>query len=265
MKYSGFKDKVAIVTGAGEGIGYAIAKSLLQAGSKVVLNDLDLKIAKQAATALDGKGSGQCLGFPGDAGQVETIHKMVDFALEHFGRIDMVVPNAGMTLFGDFFDFKPSDFQKVVNLNLQGAFFLIQRATKEMIKQGSGGKIVLMSSQVGIRAYRNLTAYGMTKAALRMMAMNLAYELGKHGININVVAPGATLTERTAMEQPDYEGIWSKVNPNGRVGKPEDIAKTCLFLLSDEAEHINGQTIPVDGGWTTAGKYPEDLDQQSWN
>lgn len=99
----------------------------------------------------------------------------------------------------------------------------------------------------------------MTKAALRMMAINLAYELGESRININVVAPGATLTERTKKEQPDYQGMWSKLNPNQRVGTPDDIAKTCLFLLSDEASHINGQTIPVDGGWTTAGKYPEDL------
>ena len=119
--------------------------------------------------------------------------------------------------------------------------------------------MVFMSSQVGIRAYHNLTAYGMTKAALHMMAINLAYGYGKHQITFNVIAPGATLTERTRNEQPDYEGMWSKLNPNQRVGTPEDIAKTCLFLLSDEASHINGQTIPVDGGWTTAGKYPEDL------
>ena len=99
----------------------------------------------------------------------------------------------------------------------------------------------------------------MTKAALIVMGKNLAFGLGEHGITVNTIAPGATLTERTQNEQPDYEGIWGKLNPNGRVGKPEDIANTGLFLLSDEAGHINGQTIPVDGGWTTAGKYPEDL------
>jgi 3-oxoacyl-[acyl-carrier protein] reductase len=263
MKYSGLKNKVAIVTGAGEGIGYAIVTVLIESGAKVVLNDLDVKVAQAAASNLGKDNPENCLAFAGDAGDITTINKMVDFTLEHFGKVDFVVPNAGMTLFGNFFEFNPGDFQKVINLNLQGAFFLVQRAAKEMINQGSGGRIVLMSSQVGIRAYRHLTAYGMTKAALRMMAINLAYELGSHGININVVAPGATLTERTALEQPDYEGIWAKVNPNGRVGKPEDIAKTCLFLLSDDADHINGQTIAVDGGWSTAGKYPEDLEQET--
>jgi 3-oxoacyl-[acyl-carrier protein] reductase len=164
-----------------------------------------------------------------------------------------------MSLFGDFLDFTPESFQKVMRLNLQGAFFLAQSAAKQMIQQGRGGRMIMISSQVGIRAYHRLSAYGMTKAALRMFAQNLAYELGQYGITVNSIAPGATLTERTQQEQPDYDGVWAKLNPNGRVGKPEDIANTCLFLLSDEASHINGQTIPVDGGWTTAGKYPEDL------
>ena len=128
-----------------------------------------------------------------------------------------------------------------------------------MIKRGGGGRMVMMSSQVGIQAYHRLTAYSMTKAALQMFARNLAYELGPYQITVNAVAPGATLTERTKKEQPDYEGIWGKLIPRGVVGKPEDIAKVVLFLLSEEAAHINGQTIPVDGGWTVAGKYPEDI------
>lgn len=260
MQYSGIMNKTAIVTGAGEGIGYAICELLTMAGANVVLNDFDKVRAEKAAKYLDAKNTGSCLDFAGDAGDVPTIEKMVDFALQKFGQVDFVVPNAGITLFGNFLEFTPESFQKVMRLNLQGAFFLAQRAAKEMIAQGNGGRMVMMSSQVGIRAYDQLSAYGMTKAALRMFAQNLAYELGQYGITVNAIAPGATLTERTNEEQPDYEGIWGKLNPNRRVGKPEDIAQTCLFLLSDEASHINGQTIPVDGGWTTAGKYPEDLE-----
>ncbi|WP_273568626.1 SDR family NAD(P)-dependent oxidoreductase [Maribacter halichondriae] len=259
MQYTGIKNKTALVTGAGEGIGLAICELLLKAGANVVLNDVDEELAKKASSKLDAMHTGTCLSFFGDAGNIETINKMVDFTLEKFSKIDFVVPNAGITLFGDFLEFTPDSFQKVIQLNLQGAFFLAQRAAKEMIRQGIGGRMVLMSSQVGLRAYHNLTAYGMTKAALQFMGQNLAYGLGEHGITVNTIAPGATLTERTEKEQPDYEGTWSKLNPNKRVGRPEDIANTCLFLLSDEASHINGQVIPVDGGWTTAGKYPEDL------
>lgn len=259
MQYSGIKDKVAIVTGAGEGIGYAIVELLVKAGAHVVLNDVDENKANTAAAELDTQYPGSCLSFFGNAGDVSTINKMVDFTLDQFGGVDFVIPNAGITLFGDFLEFTPESFQKVIKLNLQGAFFLAQRVSKEIIKHGNGGRIVFMSSQVGIRAYHNLTAYGMTKAALQFMGQNLAFGLGKYGITVNTVAPGATLTERTAKEQPDYEGMWGKLNPNKRVGRPEDIANTCLFLLSEEASHISGQLIPVDGGWTTAGKYPEDL------
>jgi len=233
MQYSGIKDKVAIVTGAGEGIGFAIAELLLKAGANVVLNDIDEKKANSAAAELDDKHFGNCLSFSGDAGDLSTINKMVDFALDKFGQINFVIPNAGITLFGDFLEFTPESFQKVIDLNLQGAFFLAQRVSKEIIKQETGGRIVFMSSQVGIRAYHNLTAYGMTKAALQFMGQNLAFGLGEHAITVNTIAPGATLTERTAKEQPDYEGTWGKLNPNKRVGRPEDVANTCLFLLSD--------------------------------
>lgn len=260
MNYSGIKDNVAIVTGAGEGIGYAVVELLVKAGAKVVLNDVDSEKAMRAAQKINDLHSGGCLPFSGDSGDVSTVNALVDFTLDNFGKVNFIVPNAGITLFGNFLDFTPDSFEKVIDLNLKGAFFLAQRAAKEIIKQKERGSMVFMSSQVGIQAYRNLTAYGMSKAALRMMAKNLASVLGKYKITANTVAPGATLTERTAKEQPDYEGIWSKLNPNQRVGRPEDIAKTVLFLLSSEASHINGQTIPVDGGWTVVGKYPEDLE-----
>ncbi len=259
MSYAGIKDKVAIVTGAGEGIGFAISALLAASGAKVVLNDFDEEKAVKGAQNLNEKYPNSCMPFAGDAGKIGCINSLVDFTVTHFGKVNFVVPNAGITLFGNFLEFTPESFQKVMELNLQGAFFLAQRVAKELIKQGDRGSMVFMSSQVGIQAYENLTAYGMTKAALRMMAKNLAYVLGKHKITANAVAPGATLTERTKKEQPDYEGIWGKLNPNERVGKPEDIAKTVLFLLSEDASHINGQTIPVDGGWTVGGKYPEDL------
>jgi len=259
--YTGIKDKVAIITGAGTGIGYAIASLLLENGANVVLNDLDKSLSEKAASELDDKFEGSCLPFEGDAGEITVIDELIAYTLHHFGKINFVIPNAGITLFGDFFEFSPEDFQKVVNLNLQGAFFLVQKATAIMKDQGSSGRVVLMSSITGIKSYPSLSAYSMTKAALQMLAKSLVLVLGKHQITINTFASGATLTERTALEEPDYAGAWGKLLPGGIVGKPQDIANTCLFLLSDEASHITGQTLVVDGGWTVIGRYPGDLDQ----
>jgi len=258
--YSGIKNNVAIITGAGTGIGYAIASLLLENGANVVLNDRDKSVAEKAAADLDAKFSGKCRPFYGDAGEIKVIDELIKYTLEHFGKIDFVIPNAGITLFGDFFEFSPEDFQKVINLNLQGAFFLVQKASAIMKDQGAGGRIVLMSSITGIKSYPSLSAYSMTKAALRMLAKSLVLVLGQHQITINAIAPGATLTERTALEEPDYAGAWGKLLPGGIVGKPEDIANSCLFLLSKEAAHISGQTLVVDGGWTVIGRYPGDLD-----
>ncbi|MBT8184199.1 MAG: SDR family oxidoreductase [Eudoraea sp.] len=259
--YTGINDNVAIITGAGTGIGFAIATLLLENGARVVLNDLEKPVTEKATSELEIRFPGRCLPFSGDAGEIKVIDELVKYTLKHFGKINFVIPNAGITLFGDFFEFSPEDFRKVVNLNLQGAFFLVQKAAAIMKDQGTGGRIVLMSSITGIKSYPSLSAYSMTKAALRMLARSLVLVLGKHQITINAIAPGATLTERTALEEPDYAGAWGKLLPGGKVGKPEDMANTCLFLLSEEAAHINGQTLVVDGGWTVIGRYPGDLDE----
>ena len=260
MIYTGIKEKVAIITGAGMGIGYAIAELLLKNSARVVLNDVDNKVAEKALISLEKKFPDRCSVFVGDAGDVEVIDRLIHFTLERYGRIDFVIPNAGITLFGDFFKFKPQEFDKVIGLNLKGAFFLVQKTGEIMKKQGDGGRVILMSSITGIKGYPNLTAYSMTKAALQMMAKSLVLALAPYQITVNAIAPGATLTERTKEEEPDYAGTWGKLIPRGIVGKPNDVAEACLFLLSEGAAHINGQTLVVDGGWTAIGRYPEDLE-----
>lgn len=257
--YTSLKDKVAIITGAGEGIGHAVVNQLLEAGGKVVLNDLDSGLAQRAAEVLDSKFPGKCLPFAGDASSADTINAMLAFTQKEFGTLDILVANAGLTVFGDFFDFSREDFRKILKVNMEGSFFLAQGAAKIMRDHGRGGRVLLMSSVTGIRCFPDLSAYSMTKAALQMMARNLVLALAPHKITINAVAPGATLTERTREEEPDYAGTWSTLTPMGRVGTPEDVANTCLFLLSDKASHITGQTLVVDGGWTAVGRSPDDL------
>jgi 3-oxoacyl-[acyl-carrier protein] reductase len=260
MNYQPFIGKTAIVTGAANGIGFAIAKHLLHEGANVVVNDIDPVAAEAAARKIKESCEhcdSEAYAFPGDAGDPVFIQKMVDFAAKiEDSELEMVVANAGRTEFGDFFDFSPESFQKVVDLNLRGTFFLAQKAAAKMRDQGNGGNIVLIGSNVGARAYLNLAAYGMSKAGISMLAKQLVLPFGPLNISINCVSPGATLTERTMQEEPDYAGIWAKLNPNGRVGQPEDIAHTVGFMLSPQSRHITGQTLLVDGGWTAYGPSP---------
>ena len=245
-----FSGQVAIVTGAGEGIGFEIARQLVAAGAKVVLNDLDPEKVRQAAQNIHPT---HCIPVPGDAGQLTVIDQMVETAVSNFGRLDIAVANAGITTFGNFFEYSIADFRKLVDLNLQGSFFLAQAAARQMRKQGGGGRILFMSSTTGHLAHLYLTGYGMTKAALVFLAKSLVLELGPLGITVNVVAPGATNTERAVSDMPGYIENWAKAIPNGRIAEPDDVARAALFLVSAQSSHINGQCILVDGGWTATG------------
>ena len=249
-----FANQVAIVTGAGQGIGFAIAHDLARAGASVLLNDLDPALCQQAADQINGAGH-VCTSCPGDVSDVAFIGEMVQMAVTRFGRLDVVVANAGITIFGDFFDYVPADFQRVMDLNLRGSFFLTQAAARQMRIQKTGGSILLMSSVVGHQAHPGLAAYAMTKAGLEMLARNLVLDLSPHGININALAPGATLTERTT-DDPAYIPIWSRITPMGRPATVADIAHAALFLVNPASRHITGQSLVVDGGWTSVSVPP---------
>ena len=253
MRYLG---KTAIVTGAGQGIGLEICKQLVKEGASVLLNDIDETFAGKAVDViLSKKKKGKCISVPGNAGSLSFIQKMVDTAVSQFGSLDIVIANAGITLFGDFFTYTPESFFKVMEVNLGGTFFLAQAAATQMKKQGSGGSLLFMSSVTGHQAHKNLAAYGMSKAAIEMLAKNLVIELSPYQININTRAPGATTTERT-LQDPAYQSTWEKITPIGRPASVSDIAAAALFLVSNDAKHITGQTLIVDGGWTSVSPSP---------
>ena len=253
MYTDNFSNQVAIVTGAGQGIGFEIARQLCINGASVLLNDIDEELAKNAVSKISEHAD--CIALGGDASDPLFIQKMVDTAVKHFGRLTIAVANAGITLFGDFFDYKAEALQKVMKLNISGSFLLTQAAAKQMRQQDSGGSVLLMSSVTGHQAHKNLAAYGITKAALEMLAKTLVLELSPFNISINAIAPGATITERTSEDE-NYMATWSRITPMGKPATVEDIANAALFMVSPASRHITGQSLIIDGGWTSVSPSP---------
>jgi glucose 1-dehydrogenase len=250
-----FTGKTAIITGAGQGIGFEIARQLALAGASVVLNDADEKCAADAAGRMERSAPGKCTAIAGDAGDPGFVDSLVKQTIGKYGRLDIAIANAGVTLFGDFLSYPTESFERVMKVNAAGTFFLAQAAARQMKQQGDGGSLLFTSSVTGHQAHKDLAAYSMSKAAIEMLAKNLVIELSAYGININTIAPGATLTERT-MDEIGYAETWSRLTPLGRAASVNDIASTALFLVSDAARHITGQTIIIDGGWTCVSPSP---------
>jgi len=249
-----FDKQTAIITGAGQGIGFEIARQLCLNGASVILNDVDESLANDATNKII-KEDGICYAMPGDAANVSFIQSMVNTAVEKFGSLNVVIANAGITLFADFFEYTAESFYKVMQLNLGGSFFLAQAAARQMKKQGDGGRILFMSSVVGHQAHANLAAYAITKAGLEMLAKNLVIELSPYNITVNAIAPGATLTERT-LHDVEYEKTWSRITPVGKPATVADIANAALFMVSPSSGHITGQSLVIDGGWTSVSPSP---------
>lgn len=250
-----FHNKVAIVTGAGQGIGFEICRQLAAQGAHLILNDVQDSLAREAAVSIAKETKGNCVPLAGDVADVDFLNYLVEQAVHNFGQLNIAIANAGITLFGDFLEYPPEDFSKVMSVNLGGTFFLAQAAARQMKDQGVGGKLLFMSSVTGVQAHKNLAAYGMSKAAIQMLAKNLVIELSSYKINVNALAPGATLTARTMAEK-DYEKIWAGLTPIGKAASIEDIAQAACFLVSSKADHITGQTIVIDGGWTSISPSP---------
>ena len=249
-----FFNKTAIVTGAGQGIGLKICEMLAAEGARVILDDLEASLCHAAAEKIQSQ-HGACMSMPGDSSDPAFIQSMIDTCTNHWGGVDIAIANAGITLFGDFSDYPVADFDRVMEVNLRGTFYLAQAASNQMKKQNHGGSLLFTSSVTGHQAHKNLAAYGMSKAAIEMLAKNLVSELSSYRININTIAPGATLTERTLLD-PAYIETWSRITPMGRPASVEDIGHAALFLVSDHARHITGQSLIIDGGWTAVSPTP---------
>jgi 3-oxoacyl-[acyl-carrier protein] reductase len=249
-----FASRAAVVTGAGQGIGREIARQLALEGASVLLNDEVEALAGEAARAIVAEG-GVVLAAGGDVADPRVTGGLVERAVAAFGRLDVAVANAGITMHCDFLDYRPEDLDRLLAVNLRGSLFLAQAAARRFREQGTPGRILFLSSVTGHMAIRQMAPYGMTKAALEALARNLSLEMAPLGITVNAIAPGATATPRTVSD-PEWEAAWAGATPNGKVATTADVAAAALFLLSDAAAHVTGQSLVVDGGWTAMGAVP---------
>lgn len=246
------KGRVATVTGAGRGMGEAIARKLALEGAAVIVSDIDLENARTVAADIGRKG-GEAIAMRTDVGEEADAQELAAKAVEHFGSLDIHVNNAGISVNKLFIDTTKEDMDRVIRVNLTGAFLCAQAAARVMLERNYG-RIINIASLSGQRGGVGRTAYGASKAGLELVTKVMSVELASRGITINNVAPGAISTQM-AVENHDEatREAYHYLIPQRRYGTPEEIASAVAFLASDEAAHICGTTLNVDGGYLSAG------------
>lgn len=245
---------VALVTGAGGGIGQGIAAELTAVGYRVAINDLSAPAAETTAQMVAAAG-GSCLVTTGDVSRIDDVRRMVDAVVTHFGGLDLLVNNAGIQVWKPLLDLEEADWDAVINVNLKGCFLCTQAAARVMKGLGRG-HIVNIGSGSNLTPFPNLVSYTASKGGIEMLTKVAAVELGPLGIRVNCIAPGAIEIERTRLERRDYAGTWSRVTPLRRIGTPADIGRAVVMIDSEQASFITGQTILVDGGLFTGPPWP---------
>jgi glucose 1-dehydrogenase len=237
--------KVALVTGAAQGIGFACAEAFAREGAKVVLSDVNAEKGSEAAAKL-GAAFIRC-----DVSRKSEVIAAVEKAVEQHGRLDVLLANAGIVHAADFLDLEEADFDRVLSVNLKGIFLAGQAAARQMVKQGGGGAIINMSSVNAVLAIPNQVPYVVSKGGINQLTKVMALSLARHSIRVNAIGPGTILTElaKTAvLGNAEAERRILSRTPIGRMGEPSEIASVAVFLASDDASYVTGQTIYPDGG-----------------
>ncbi len=249
------QERVAIVTGAAQGIGAACARALAAEGARVIVSDINevggTALAKDIAAA-----GGMALFCRADVGAKADAERLVDFAVAHCGRLDVLVNNAGIVHAADFLDLAEEDFDRVLRVNLKGAFLCGQAAARRMIAQapradGTRGVIINMSSVNAVLAIANQVPYTVSKGGLNQLTKVMALALAPHGIRVMGIGPGSIATELLKSAVLTNEAAKNRIlsrTPLGRLGEPEEVARLAVFLASDDASYLTGTTVYPDGG-----------------
>ena len=242
------KDKVALVTGGAQGIGLACAKQFLAEGARVAIVDIN---AEQGARALAELGAEHTLFIAGDVADSSLAAEVVRQTLARFGRIDILLNNAGITHAAEFLELDVADFDRVLAINLRSYFVFGQAVARQMVAAGIRGTIINMSSVNAILAIPNQVPYVISKGGVNQLTKVMSVSLAPHGIRVNAIGPGTIATElarKAVMGSPAAERTIMSRTPLGRLGEPAEVASVAVFLASDDASYLSGQTIYPDGG-----------------
>ncbi|MDD5561884.1 MAG: 3-oxoacyl-[acyl-carrier-protein] reductase [Candidatus Omnitrophica bacterium] len=244
------KDKVALVTGGARGIGQAIAMTFAREGADIVVADVNLEIAQKTSLEIEGLGR-KALALDMDVTNYEKVEEGINKILDKMGKVDILVNNAGITKDNLLLRMSQADWDAVINVNLKGTFNCIKAVSRPMIKQRSG-RIISIASIIGLMGNPGQANYAASKAGIIALTKTVAKELASRNINANAVAPGFIQTEMTAKLPEDIKKKMLEAIPLAKLGTPQDVANTCLFLASDESSYITGQVITIDGGMVMA-------------
>jgi NAD(P)-dependent dehydrogenase (short-subunit alcohol dehydrogenase family) len=251
------KGKTALVTGASKGIGKGIALELARAGCDIAVNYHSDKGGAERTVDEIGTLGRTAFSIGANAGMAAEVDAMFGEVLRRFTRLDILVNNAGVQTWKPLLELEEREWDRVINTNLKGCFLCTQRAGRHM-KEHGGGRIINIGSGCNKVAFPKLVDYTASKGGIEMFTKVAAVELGPYKITVNCVAPGAVEIERTKQEAGDYAATWASLTPIGRVGYPRDVAKAVVFLASEAAEFITGQTLWVDGGLFAKPAWPYD-------
>jgi NAD(P)-dependent dehydrogenase (short-subunit alcohol dehydrogenase family) len=250
--------KIALVTGASSGVGRGIAYGLAAAGWDVAINYHSNRAGAEATHDEIRSRGRQCWVFQADVGLSSDVQRMFQQLQAQAGALHLLVNNSGVQTWSSLLDLKEEDWDRTIRTNLKGTFLCTQQAAYMM--QDTGGRIVNIGSGSNKMPFPNLVDYSASKGGIDNFTRVAAVELGKYGITVNCVAPGAILIERTLEEAPDYAETWGPITPVRRVGYVEDVAAAVVFLASEQASFISGQTVYVDGGLWSQGPWPYDTE-----